>query len=153
MYSFEFKAKLKRLNGSLYVAEDRRSHVLGDYWSAPLRLSFGKQRDKLTSGDYAQIGGQEERYIRDLDAGLVPEFMCSVPVGWVPEYDVIGFDKSKHRHVVLARGWRSILMNLVEKKAVSLDRARVVFDCSDLGQKAYDKLDLGQKIAQVANAK
>lgn len=153
MYSFVFKSKLKRLNDSLYIDESKRTHVEGEYYSAPLRLSLGKQRKALTSADYAQIGGAEEKFIRDQDSGLVPEFMCSIPVGWVPEYDIFQYDKAKHRQTLVARGWRSILLNLVAKKAISLDKARAVFECGDLGMKSYDKLDGGQKLAMASKTR
>lgn len=140
MYLFDFSAKLKRLNPSLFIGVNSQNRVDKDHSVMGLWLHAG-QRYSRSSG-LEQLDSDARRYMEDGESGAKPEFICGVPAGWVPEYDEYNV-KDKRR---LARGWRSVLVILTQKKLINIETARRVFSCPGLGTDEYDRIDFEERI-------
>jgi hypothetical protein len=82
----------------------------------------------------AEADSQTLKYLEEQEKGLTDDYVCGVPHGWVPEYPV--FDPKTRR--LVARGWRGIVLTLVERKLTTLSKARQVFG-SSLGETSYDR--------------
>jgi hypothetical protein len=127
------------LNSNLFVDDSRRTMVDADHAAASLCSYVGKRKKKL--GDYNHVTADLRQKLEAEDAGLTHEFICGVPLSWVPEHD----EYSPQTGKLLARGWRSILLLLVKKGFASLDKARRVFATPGLGSDEYDVIDPSQR--------
>lgn len=139
MQSFIFKTKLAKLNHLLFVDDSAKSRV-SDEWSVVGLFLRNNERAKSRTFDYASLDGKTREYMKAYDEGNLYEHIGSVPHGYVPENDL--FDINTGR--LLARGWRSIVLRLVEKRLCTIDKARSVFSRS-LGESDYDRLNSDQK--------
>lgn len=153
MYSFDLKSKLKRLNPNLFIDDSAKSHVYGDFYVSALNLNRFKRSDAATTSEYNSLTKEAREWLQDYDKGLLPEHVCSVPTGWIPEYDIFAFDKEKKTSRYVARGWRTVLIILAQKGIVTLDKARRVFDRPGLGVDTYDRLTRDEKEAWAAGVK
>jgi hypothetical protein len=134
MYQFDFEAKLKRLNPRLYIGGEVRKH--NDEWAAQgLYMRRATNRTPIEASLKAQADGDTQKFLEEQEKGLTDDYVCGVPHGWVPEYPV--FDPKTRR--LVARGWRGIVLTLVERKITTLARARQVFG-SSIGETTYDRL-------------
>lgn len=106
------------------------------------------QEARLTEIERLHLHGEARTYVDAKESGHRSEFVCGVPVGWVPEHDI--FSPSGK---VLARGWRHIVKTLVAKRLTTLDRARSAFGDSSLGEQRYDHMSFEERRADsVAHA-
>jgi hypothetical protein len=149
LISLVFKEKLAKLNKNLYVDDRARRQIRpgtdhygsGLYCRNAVRTANDTSAAKLNYLDKAS-----RTYIEDSQNGLLPDFLCGIPTGYIPEYDDIDIESGK----LLARGWRSILMFLATKRRlISLDKARRVFACGSLGEQTYDHKNFEQKLADL----
>lgn len=147
MLGFVFKSKLSRLNPDLYVDDSSRRQVSGDWWTAGLYSRRVRRSSLFRGTDRHYLDAEGQRYAEACETGQIADFILGVPQGYVPEYDVYCQESGR----LLARGWRSILLALVDKRLVSLDRARRVFGCASLGETPYDRANFAQK-RQMLNA-
>lgn len=139
MFQFDFIHKLRKCNSLFYIGA--HATIINEAHSAAsLMLRRSKRDIQKVNLNYA---GQAAEYLQASQAGQVDEFICGVPVGELPEYDV--FDNTTGR--LLARGWRSTLCILAKKRVVSLDTARRVFNHGGIGLDEYDKLDMMGKLS------
>lgn len=139
MLSLVFKSKLKKLNPDLFVDDTQARVVNGEWKASMLCCNKFKRAKEMLPSEYAQLGDDARKWLQAKDGGWLPEYICGVPVGYVPEYDV--FDENGRP---LARGWRSICMVLATRGYTTLEKARRVFS-SSLGERAYDRMTLDEK--------
>jgi len=118
----ESKSRIHReiySHGIYYKAEKRQSPTLGT----------------------EHLHSSQAKYLEGLESGQLDTFICGIPAGEVPEYEVFDFEQTR----ILMTGWRSIIMALVKQKLVDLDKARNLFNCQSLGESDYDKMDFFKK--------
>lgn len=144
MYLFDFHSKLRQLNPTLYVMTDNKKQVKGDWWTTGIYQKQGERiKKRISKGNLHygnKFGGGD--YLRKVYSGEIDSFIMGCPVGWVPEYTV--FDLSQFE--ILAMGWRPILIRLAEKRLISVEKARKVFNCPSLGLSDYDLISTEDKI-------
>lgn len=140
MYLFDFIAKLQKLNPNLYANLDRKVEVSAGWTSTALCLKKVKRKTSIAATGLNYVTGDQRNYLQAGMDGHIDEYLGGIPLGWVPEYDVIDPDEGK----VLARGWRTIVYDLVKKGHAKLDKARSLFSAS-LGESDYDRLSYEAK--------
>jgi hypothetical protein len=145
MLSGDLQTKLQKLNPRIFILKGKAA-VEGEwrYSGIYLREAGKKQTMAKWKWSYADTGAQ--KHLEDLEKGTKDKFLCGVSLTVVPEYDIFNLD----RGLVLAPGWRSILLSLAKLKAIDIRKARRVFSASSLGRQTYDRMSLEQKIAWVS---
>jgi hypothetical protein len=127
MYSFEFKSKLKRANPDLFVNEDSARAVPGSEWNVVALCSHkAKRSDRTSRSDLQYLASDARNYLEAYEMGSTAQFICGVPQGWVPEYDLVD-----GRGRILARGWRSIVKHLIKSGYTTPEKARRAFGSLD----------------------
>ena len=147
----DFKSKLYKLNPRLIVSDAQPVRMNGLYHTG----IYEKQvRQNGLSFDTRGHGDPKaEKYFAALETGQLDRYICGICIEWVPEYDVFNAEYNK----VAVPGWRTILMQLVQKKLTTLDKARKVFEVPSLGEADYDrmsffkKMEFAKKIDRVNN--
>jgi hypothetical protein len=61
-----------------------------------------------------------------------PEIACWVQRGWMPEYTVMGFDDHGVPLAEKYRGWRTVLLQLILKEIITMEKAHKVFGEANL---------------------
>lgn len=67
------------------------------------------------------------------DGMLPPEVGCWLKHGYMPEYSVMGFDEHGVPLAERYRGWRTCLLQLIMKKAITEEKAHKVFGRAERG--------------------
>lgn len=134
LFIFDFQHKLKKLNPSLFVNDSNANARDGEWKVLGLYLRRTAQSERFTEFQKVMLDGDARRYIDAQESGHAAEHVCSVPANWVPERDIFGADGK-----LLAKGWRTIVMNLIARRIVNRERATAVFGTS-LGETAYDRM-------------
>lgn len=117
MYLFELNRRLQRLNPRLFLDTAHATSQLGTGAENTVGLYYRRYgREDIPKGASSAEARVFER------AGEM-EFVCAVPINWVPEKTLV-CKKSKR---ILARGWRDIVNCLVSKRLVSQSRVNAVF--------------------------
>lgn len=143
MLFIDFHAKIQQLNEQLYVRTSERNRVTDEIGSFGLYHKGQRQKIDIAKNRRNAVDHHHEVYLNALESGELDKFICGVPADYVPEYDVFDFVHTR----ILMPGWRTIVMSLVKKKLVTLDKARKVFQCSGLGESTYDKMEFFDKFA------
>ncbi len=145
MLSLEFKRRIQRLDPSLYVDDSIKRLVQGEWHTSGLFSRKRKRSSNTVDGTNLHYAGSSAAasYLQASETGHLDQFVCGVPFNWVPEYDVFDLTTGK----ILARGWRSIVSALVKQGHCSWDRARKVFQSSELGRTSYDRMTYEQRLA------
>lgn len=138
MFFFDFNSKLKRLNPNLYCGGNSATVFDAEWRSIGIYYRRTVQEAKMTSALMAHASDDERAYIKRREEG--DEFVSGVTINWVPEHP-----KFSPKGKLLAKGWRSIVLELVRKGFVSIDRAKKVFNCPSLGESDFDKLSYDGK--------
>lgn len=126
------KEKLARIDKRLYVRDDVRRHVGGEFYSCPLYIRINKM--DATKSNYSQLSPEAEQFLRGKEAGQFDEHICGVPWPWAPEFDVFDLDSGRE----LARGWRTIAQTLIRRGIAPKDKVRKVFGAS-IGETDWDR--------------
>jgi len=137
-----FQSQLQKLNSSLYVNKDAAVQSGGFKHSGVYFKLGGPVPLTVSSADRHQASIEQIKYLDALDAGQLDRFLCGTCIDFVPEYDIIDVERMR----VIAPGWRSILLRLVQLKVCTLDQARKVFSCSSLGQNDFDRMNFFERI-------
>src|ERR1700677_370654 len=61
-----------------------------------------------------------------------PEIVCWVQRGWMPEYTVMGFDEHGVPLAEKYRGWRTVLLQMILKDIITIEKAHKVFGEANL---------------------
>lgn len=137
IFTFDFISKLKRLNRDLYLGDEGREvfgyPAVGLYRRRNRREDFGLLAGNATKDD--------KNLLQDLQSGARDEYLCGIPVGWVPDLPL--FDRQSRK--LAAPSWRDILLKLSRKGVIDLYRARRVFNDGSLGERDFDRLDFDSK--------
>lgn len=136
----DFKYKLAKLNPNLYVRTDDSTKMEGLH-HAGIYLKQVKQAG-LSYDTKGRGSVNVERYFQELESGNLDKFLCGICIEWIPEFDIFNKEYTK----ISIPGWRTTLLRLVQSKAIELDKARKVFNCSSLGLSDYDKLNFFAKM-------
>jgi hypothetical protein len=131
----DFKKRLQQLNPNLVVKDDQVVKMDGLKHSG-IYLKQVKQSG-LSYDVKGRGDARVERYYAALESGQLDKFLCGVCLEWLPEFDVFNADYTK----IAVPGWRTVLMQLVSKQAISLDKARKIFNCASLGEADYDRMN------------
>jgi hypothetical protein len=126
------KEKLKKVDKRLYVRDDSRRFVGGDFHSCPLYIRINKSSPDKTNLN--QLSKEAQEFLRDKEAGVFDEHICGVPWPWVPEYDVFDLDTGRE----IARGWRTIAQTLIKRGLATKQRVQKVFG-SSIGETDWDR--------------
>ena len=140
MYTFDLAAKLERLNSRLYIDTQNGRELAEGWWVSGIYLRSPERRERRISE--SRLGGAGRQVYDAAVAGQKDKYIAGISLTWVPEYDIFS---TEGEYELLAPGWRSLVMNLVKQRLVSLDQARKVFNCSGLGEQTYDKLSLVER--------
>lgn len=144
MYISDFQNNLKRLNSLLYVNTEKaqlrmqgHGFLVGGIY---LRKAIQHRNIKQDHWHYAD-SKKEREFLEASHTGKMDKFVTGLTVNHIPEFDY--FDRETGK--LLARGYRTILQIIINKKLVVNSKAKRIFRCSSLGEADYDKLTLVQK--------
>ncbi len=135
-----FKDRLKRLNPQILIDEENATKLQG-LRHAGIYLKAVKQAG-LSLDTKGRGHGRVEKYYAALESGELNKFLCGVCLEWLPEYDIFNAEYTK----IAVPGWRTILMQLIQKKVIDRDKARKVFSCPSLGEADYDRMSFFAKM-------
>lgn len=137
MFTFDVISKLKRLNRDLYLGDAGREvfgwPAVGLYRRRNRREDFGLLATNTSKDD--------EKLVTELQSGVRDEYLCGIPVGWIP--DLPAFDPGTRK--LAAPSWREILLKLSRKGVIDLYRARQIFNAGSLGESDFDRLSFDAK--------
>ncbi len=144
MYISDFQGYLKRLNPLLYVNNEKaqlrmegHGFLVGGIY---LRKAIQRRNIKQDHWHYAD-SKKEREFLEASHTGKMDKFVTGLTVNHIPEFDY--FDKETGK--LLARGYRTILQILINKRLADKTKVKQVFRCSSLGEADYDKLTLQQR--------
>jgi hypothetical protein len=142
MWIFDFQNKLSRLNKNLFVdvSQKRTINHDKDSYSVAVYKRNGK-RFSRTANDQV-VSNDAQRYLERVNSGET-EYLGGISYPEVPEYDVFNYENS----TLLRKGWRTFLLQLVEKRICTLDEARKAFRCPSLGASTYDRSSYERRLA------
>lgn len=132
MYTCNFIHKLKKLNPKIYLKSEGVRYQ--DTQLAGIWLREPRKKRKILERGADKRG-------RESAAGHIDKMLSSVSVPEVPEYEVLGADREHIAH----RGWRTIVLALVNKKVFTLAAARAEFSRS-LGEQHWDNTNYEYKL-------
>lgn len=137
MYTCNFVHKLKKLNPKIYLKSEGIRY--NDTQLAGIWLREPRKKRKILERGVSKRG-------RESAAGHIDKMLSAVSVPEVPEYEVLSFNGEYIAH----RGWRTIVLALVQKGAFSLAAARAEFSNS-LGEQHWDNTDYEFKLNELRN--
>lgn len=135
-----FKDRLRKLNSRIFIDEEKAT-VMQGLRHAGIYLKSVKQAG-LSLDTKGRGHGKVERYYAALESGDLNKFLCGICLEWLPEYDIFNAEYTK----IAIPGWRTVLMQLIQKKVIDREQARKVFSCSSLGEADYDRLSFFAKM-------
>ena len=140
----DLQDKLKKINDKLYIKTDVRHSMKGDdtFRVSGIYLKQPKRHYMKTKGatrHYASA--DQQKYLEAREKGYFDTFICGVCLDVVTEYDIFDLDYNR----MLAPGWRTIALQLVQKKVCSLDKVKEVFSRS-LGEYDYDHMSFFKRL-------
>lgn len=139
----DFKAKLRRLDTRLEIQHANPQLRENNLKFAPLYYKSPRREfSKIAKTDRNLVHSGHAQYLDALEKGVMDIYVTAICLDFIPEYDI--FNKEYTKLAVI--GWRSVLLMLVKKNIVSLDKARKVFNCQSLGEHDYDKMDIFGKL-------
>ena len=140
-----FEYRLKKLNPRLFVY--RESVAQEDDWKiSGIYLREAGKKETMAHWKWNYATTEAQKYLQDTETGAKDKFLCAVSLTEVPEYDIFNLDKG----LIIAPGWRSILLALAKFKAIDIRDARRVFSAGSLGQQTYDRMSQEHKIQWVS---
>lgn len=139
----DFKAKLRKLDTRLEIQHEKPQLRENKLKFAPLYFKNPRREySKIAKSDRNLVHAAHAKYLDALESGVMDTYVTSICLDFIPEYDI--FNKEYTKLAII--GWRSVLLILVNKKIISLDKARKVFNCQSLGEHDYDKLGFFDKL-------
>lgn len=143
MLTFDFSNKLQRLNPRLYIDQAHVRLVSKDNWGTSIYLKSNSRKTNHAGHGINYVDAATRNYLTAQYEGSIDELVSGCPTPYVPEYDI--FDLATGQLIV--KGWRSIVMFLVNKRICTLEKARKVFS-SSLGEQPYDRWTFETKLAK-----
>lgn len=132
MHSYIFKSKLKKLNPSLYLKEDRVVERSKEVRASGIYSRDKRRTDQKTN--YNQLDADATRWLSAKEAGDMDTFITGCPTSWIPERDEMDVETGR----ILNKGWRTVILYLVKERFCTLQKARQVFS-SSLGDTDWDR--------------
>jgi hypothetical protein len=140
MFTFDLSAKLTRLNPRLFISSNNASRV-GEFLVGGI-YDRKATREKSLSDVEKHYTGEASQHMEDAASGHLANFLCGVPIGFVPEHDIFDLKTG----ALQARGWRTIVKTLVSKGVIDLNKSRKVFGRPGLGTDQYDRLSFDDRL-------
>ena len=142
MWIFDFQSKLEKLNKQLFVdvSQKRAISAEKDSYAVAVYKRNGKRFGRTANDNV--VSNDAQRYLARVNSGEA-EYLGGITYPKAPEFDVFNYDNN----TLLRKGWRTFLLQLVEKKICSLSEARKAFSCPSLGETTYDRSSYERRLA------
>lgn len=140
MYTFDFHAKLRQLEKSVFIDVNTLSVFNNGEQALAVKQHKNKRAQSVSAAKLAQATTEDRRYLDSSVDGSFDEFLMAIPYPYVPEYDE--FEANGR---IKKRGWRSAALQLVRLNVATLDEVRRIFNSRSLGETPYDKMNAAGK--------
>jgi hypothetical protein len=140
MWIFDLQSKLERLGKGIFVDVTQKRSTGPDSFAVAVYKRNGKRGQRNYNDHVASNDAQ--KYLERVNSGEA-QYLGGITYPEVPEYDVFNYENN----TLLRKGWRTFLLQLVEKKICSLDEARRAFQVSSLGTSTYDRSSYERRLA------
>lgn len=140
MWIFDFQSKLERLNKGLFVDVSQKRSTGPESFAVAVYKRNGKRGQRNYNDHVASNDAQ--KYLERVNSGET-EYLGGITYPEAPEFDVFNHENK----TLLRKGWRTFLLQMVEKKICSLEEARKAFSCPSLGSTTYDRSSYERRLA------